>query len=473
MKILRRLGLVVVLSLGTFVTAESQDSSNSLTLTHVNVVDVRAGKIVRDQTVQISNGLIRSVAHGSKASASGRIVDGQGRFLIPGLWDMHVHSALTPIWDEKAIYALYIANGVTGIRDMGGDVDLLIQRRSRIERGEILGPHMVMAGPFLAGGKASNDTIPVKNAEDARQAVDTLVKRGVDFIKILTNLSRESYFAVAEESAQQKITFVGHVPTAVSVAEASNAGQRSIEHLTGVSLACSSQEEEIRQQMLEASAKRDYSASVTLGERVLHTYDAGKAQRLFAELRKNNTWQVPTLVWTKADSSPDDPQILHDDRLKYVPAKVKAGWDPKETLQQTSAELLQLGKEQMQRNVELVRSMHAAGVPFLAGSDGPDPFVYPGFSLHDELEWLVKAGFSPAEALQAATLRPAEFLGKVDRYGTIEPGRAADLVLLDGDPLADIRNTRKISHVIVGGTVYSRAELDRILGQVEELVRNQ
>ena len=190
-----------------------------------------------------------------------------------------------------------------------------------------------MAGPFLAGGKSTSETIAVNTPEEARQAVDALKQRGVDFVKILTNLSRDSYFAVAEESAKQNMYFVGHVPTAVSVAEASTAGQHSIEHLTGVSLACSSKEETIRQQMLEARAKRDYAAFVPLGQQVLDTYDPDKAQRLFALLKKNATWQVPTLVWTQANSAVDDPdKLLADWRLKYVPAKVKAGWDPKKTL---------------------------------------------------------------------------------------------------------------------------------------------
>ncbi len=179
--------------------------------------------------------------------------------MIPGLWDMHVHSAfVSPAWDEKVIYPLYIANGVTGVRDMGGDPDVLERRRSRIESGELLGPHLIFAGPFLAGGKSDQQTIAVNTPEEARRAVDTVKKQGLDFVKILSNVPRDSYFAIADESAKQKIPFVGHVPYSVSVREASAAGQKSIEHLTGILLACSSREDELRAQGLTALANRDY-----------------------------------------------------------------------------------------------------------------------------------------------------------------------------------------------------------------------
>ena len=277
-----------------------------LIILHANVVDTRRGILVRNQTVVVQDGVIQRVA-ADRVSNQGTVIDATGKYLILGLWDMHVHSALTPVWDERSIYPLYIANGITGIRDMGGDPDLLEQRRNRIARGELLGPRMIMAGPFLAAGKSNSETIAVNDAADARQAVDTLAKRGVDFIKILS-VPRDAYFAVAEESARQHMYFVGHVPIAVSVWEASAAGQHSIEHLTGLPLACSSKEDSLRQQMLDARTKKDYAALVPLGQQVLDTYDADKAARLFALLKKNATWQVPTLVWTQANTSVDDPE---------------------------------------------------------------------------------------------------------------------------------------------------------------------
>jgi len=246
--------------------------------------------------------------------------------MVSGLWDMHVHSAfLSPAWDEKVIYPLYIANGVTGVRDMGGDPNVLESRRDRIESGALLGPRLVLAGPFLAGAKADKQTISVNTAEEARQAVDMVKKRGLDFVKILS-VPRESYFAIADESKKEKIPFVGHVPYSVSVREASAGGQKSIEHLSGILLACSSREDEIRSQGLAALAKHDYATYQNLGGQVMTTYDQTKAAGLFLQLAQNNTWQVPTLVWTEANSRIDDPQLQSDPNLKYVPASIRSQW---------------------------------------------------------------------------------------------------------------------------------------------------
>jgi imidazolonepropionase-like amidohydrolase len=469
--------LAVFLFLSTFLAGEQKPAPvPELVFTNVSVVDTRTGQVAHNLTVVVKNGRIASLA---KLALIGRVhdvhvVNASGKYLIPGLWDMHVHSAGGSVapWDEKIVYPLQIANGVTGIRDMGGDPALLEQRRSRIEKGELLGPHIIMAGPFLTSGKSDAQTIGVNTPAEGRQAVDTLKKRGVDFIKILS-VSHESYTAIADEAAKQHIPFVGHVPEAVSVAEASVAGQRSIEHLGGFLLACSSNEKELRQQRLDAIARRDGKSYHAAEMQALATYSADKAQGLFIQLRDNGTWQVPTLVWTQADASIDDPKITDDARLKYVPASTRREWDPADVLKQIAPERLAERKKVFARYVQLAGAMRKEDVPFLAGSDGPDPYVYPGFSLHDEMELLVKAGFSPAQALQAATLNPALFLGKLDEYGVVEKGRVADLVLLDGDPIEDIRNTRKIDSVVLRGKLYSREDLDKILAQVEELAAKE
>jgi len=468
--------LITILCLSTVVLGQSQPAASSqpLIIFDVNLVDTRQGQIVTHATVVVQDGRIQTIARfvPMRTRRPGLII-ASGKYLIPGLWDMHVHSAFSsPTWDEKVIYPLYIANGITGIRDMGGDPDLLEQRRNRIERGELLGPHMIMAGPFLAGGKSDAQTIATNTPAEAKQAVETLKKRNVDFIKIL-DVPRDSFFAIAEAAKQQHVTFVGHVPRSVSALEASAAGQKSIEHLSGILLACSSKEQELRRRQLDALSARDYAGFAALGKEVIATYDGAKAKDLFRHLSKNGTWQVPTLVWTQTNASLDDPALAGDPRLKYVPASIRKEWDPAKLLKGTSTEILQLQKVEAARDVELVRAMHDAGLQFLAGSDGPDPYVFPGFSLHDELEWLVKSGLTPAEALQTATLKPAEFMGKADRYGAIEAGRVADLVLLDGNPLEDIRNTRKIAGVVLSGTYYSGADVDKILAQVGELASSR
>jgi hypothetical protein len=473
-----RASLIACLCLTILVAAETKPKTafETLILTNINVVNTRTGEISQNVTVVIKKGRIAGIAKVGFVGEgpSIQIINANGKYLIPGLWDMHVHSAfVSPAWDERVIYPLYIANGVTGVRDMGGDPDVLEHRRSRIDSGELLGPHLVLAGPFLAGGKSDQQTIAVNTPEEARRAVDTVKNRGVDFVKILSNIPRDSYFAIADESIKQKISFVGHVPYSVSAREAAPAGQRSIEHLSGILLACSSREEDLRAQGLTALASHDYAAFGKLGAQVMATYDPAKAHTLFLQIAQRNTWQVPTLVWTQTGSRIDAPDLEADRRLKYVPASVSGQWNPKKILEKTSPEELAGLKAEAARDVDLVNAMHGAGVQFMAGTDGPDPFVFPGFSLHDELEWLVKGGFTSLQALQTATYNPALFLNTLDRYGAAEPGRVADLVLLDANPLQDIRNTHKIFAVVVGGMYYSREALDKMLQQVEMLAGKQ
>jgi hypothetical protein len=470
--------LTVWACLTTFLWAgpKPKTSTEILIFTNVNIVSVRDGTISREMTVVIKKGEISAVAKvGLVQQGRGiQIINANGKYMVPGLWDMHVHSAfVSPAWDEKVIYPLYIANGITGVRDMGGDPEVLENRRKRIESGELLGPRMILGGPFLASGKSDRQTIAVNTPEDARRAVDTVKKQGLDFVKILSNVPRDSYFAIADESSKQHIPFVGHVPYAVSVREASTAGQKSIEHLTGMLLACSSREDELRAQGLAALAKRDFAAYEKLGPQIISTYDQAKADGLFLQLGKSNTWQVPTLVWTQTNSRIDDPDLESDPRLKYVPASVRAQWNPDNLRQNTSPEELALLKTEAARDMELVKAMHDAQVPFMAGSDGPDPYVFPGFSLHDELEWLVKSGFTPLQALQSATVKPALFLGRLDTNGLVEPKHGADLVLMDANPLEDIRNTRKIFGVVANGKYYSRKDLDTMLEQVEKLAAQE
>lgn len=463
MNILRLLPIFLLLHLSS-----AQNHPEVLVITNVNVVDTRQGLTSPNLTVVIKKNRIDSIAkHGIiSPSMKTQVVNGTGKYLIPGLWDMHAHSAGGPSapWDTKVILPLYIANGVTGIRDMGGNLQILQRRKQSIDRGELLGPHMYISGPFLNGGKPYEYSITTNSPDEARRAVDKLASEHVDFIKILSEVPRETYFAIAEESKKQKLTFAGHVPDSISAAEASAAGQRSIEHLSGLTLACSREESELRNRRADAIQKGDNNAFHAAGMRTLDTYDPDKARALFAEFKKNETWQVPTLSWWRVQSQTDSVSAS-DPLLKYVPASARSNqeWNLDQIRQSTSPELLADLKRAMSRYIELARSLHEAGVPIMTGTDSPDPWVFPGFSLHDELELLVESGFTAGQALRAATYNPAEFIGKLSDYGMAEKGLVADLVLLDANPLIDIHNTRKISAVIVGGKLFLRKDLDKML----------
>jgi imidazolonepropionase-like amidohydrolase len=450
--------------------------SNALVLTHVSVVDTRHGLTLPDMTVVIKDGTIQAVAKFGLIDSGHitRVVNGTGKYVIPGLWDMHVHSAggPAPAWDENVLFPLYLANGITGIRDMGGDPTVAEERRKQVESGAVFGPHMVIAGPFLNRGKSDAQTIGVNSPEEARRAVDSLKLRGMDFIKVL-DMDPGPYWALLDEAKAQHLRVVGHVPNAVSAAEAAQVGQSSIEHLSGVLLASSDKEVELRQELLDAITKKDGAAYSRVVGESLNTYNASKAWQLFGIFVESCTWQVPTLTWNVTESSIDNPRIVEDPRTKYVPASVLKTWEPSKLLQTSGTEQLNLDKKIAAQHMKLVDLMRRAGVLIMAGTDSPDPYVVPGFSLHDELELLVKAGLSTTQALQAATLYPAIFLTKLNRYGVVEEGHAADLVILDDDPLKDISNARKISAVVVGGKYFGRDDLDKMLQRAAEIARSE
>jgi imidazolonepropionase-like amidohydrolase len=446
-----------------------------LVLANANVVDVRAGTVLPHMTVVIHNGRIEGVGKVGMIDTGHNVnvVNASGKYVIPGLWDMHVHTAGGPDapWDEKVIYPLLVANGITGIRDMGGDPNLLEERRKKIDSGDLTGPTIFYGGPFLRHGKSDNQTVGVNTSDEARRAVDDLKKRGMDFIKILSDLPRDEYFAVAEQCSKRKIPLVGHVPDAVSAVEAAHVDQKSIEHLSGVLLMCSAQEDELRPRILEAIAKQDQKAYSAAQTALLDTYDAGKAKQLFAVFAREDTWQVPTLTWWQAQIADDD--LADENWLRYVPGWARKDWNP-EALRKAIGPATQVRmKFTVRRYFEIVREMKAAGVHLLAGTDSPDPLVFPGFGLHHELQLLVASGLTPAEALRTATLSPGVFLGRSADFGAVEKGKVADVVLLKENPLADIRNTQKIEAVVLRGKYFSRKDLDKMLAEVEAAAKAQ
>ena len=398
------------------------------------------------------------------------MVDATGKFLIPGLWDMHVHM------DAEESLPLYIANGVTGVRVMFGAARHH-QWRKAIEEGTLLGPRMVIASPIVDGPRPFwSGSISVANEAQARQAVTTAKQGGADFIKVYSYLPRDLYFDIADESKKQGIPFEGHVPNSVSAEEASRAGQKTFEHLYSILPACSTHSEELlRAQQADladiiASTRPNFFAMThvrPLRQMILDSYSPEKATALFALLKNNGTWQCPTLTVLHALAYGDDPVLINDPRLKYEGQGVQLGW--RVLLGMWPPKARAYLKQEFQKDLEIVGAMRRSGVPILAGTDESNPYCLPGFGLHDELGFLVQAGLSPLEALQAATLNPARLLGKEKDFGTVETGKVGDLILLDANPLDDIGNANRISAVIYGGRLYSRSALDEMLTNAEKL----
>jgi imidazolonepropionase-like amidohydrolase len=320
---------------------------------------------------------------------------------------------------------------------------------------------MYIAGPMLDGPVPRfPSSAPVADAGSARRVVDDLKARGVDFIKIQSLIPRDGYFAAAEEAGKVGLTFVGHVPDAVRASEASDAGQKSIEHFTGIFEGCSTIEDQ-----LISGHRRGPGPNVD-------TYDAARARALIALMAKNRTWQVPTLVWERGQWLVDDIDKTHDPLTKYAPVAWKDRTWPMfvhDIMETMDTDPLPVRKRFFQMELEMTLAMFRAGVPFMAGTDtAAGVHVFPGFSLHEELALFVQAGLTPMQALQTATRNPAEFMGRLADLGTVAQGKLADLVLLDANPLDDIGNTRRIRAVVLAGRYFDRASLDRMLKDVEK-----
>jgi len=345
---------------------------------------------------------------------------------------------------------------VTGVRQMFGG-SLHHEWKRKMKAGKLLGPRHVVASRIVDGPQPVwPGSIAVEDVQAGRQAVKTAISEEADFVKVYSLLPRDAYFAIVDEANKRGIPFAGHVPGSVSAAEASDAGQRSIEHLTGVLTACSTEEQAIREATVAAGGWLRQT------ERLLQTYDDEKATALFARFAENGTWHCPTLTVLRNIAFMPDPTIVEDPNLKYMPPSVRGMWDPDRVARWTN-------REAFAKYSEIVGQMHEAGVGVLAGTDVLNPYCFPGFSLHGELELLVDAGLTPLAALQAATLNPAEYLGLRERFGTVEEGRVADLVLLEANPLEKIGNTRLIAAVVLGGRLYRKADLQKMLTDVEKL----
>lgn len=423
--------------------AKPAGDGRTLAIVHVNVVSVAGSSSEADQTVLVVGDRITRVAPAAEVEvpAGARVLDGKGRWLIPGLWDMHAHTSRP----ERDL-PLYLANGITGIRDMGGEAagnpartpgtfsvgwETLRPIRDGIRAGRTRGPHIVAAGVMLDAPKPWPGTQGVADADDARRTVRRLHEEQVDFIKIGSGVTPEAFAAIADEARRTGLPFAGHAPRGMTALAAADAGQVSVEHLTGLPGEC------------QAAAGPDSTCTSVL-----------------RGLAATGVSSVPTLVaWRGRLLAADVAEGMRP-QLRYVPT-LAARWVADAPA--LDGEALDGNRRAFAKFLATVRAQRAAGVGILAGTDCANAYVVPGYALHDELRLLVEAGLTNAEALVSATASPARVLGLKDEAGTIAPGKRADLVVLDGDPLKDIGNTSRISAVVLGGELMDRVALDRLL----------
>jgi imidazolonepropionase-like amidohydrolase len=470
-------------------------------ITHVTVIDMSGAPPKPGMTVVTSGDRIMAIGPTDRQSLpqNAVVVDGSGKYVIPGLWDMHVHSTFDR-YERTVVLPLYIANGVTGVRDMAADcftacadqdtsydprhgptAELVRRWKQDIGAGTLLGPRMVVASAMLDGphplwpnGLAIHDTA------EARSAVRQAQSRGADFIKVYSGLSRANYMAIADEAKRRGIPFAGHVPDAVSLEDAADAGQVSMEHLLKMSEACSSRRAEADERIRRIAAQPAHSPAAMraqilgMAQLLNGSFSLEACAPLLQRFVRDHTWHVPTLTANRGIYFVFDSAFTHDPRRQYMASEDTAWWQARaryatamfKATDWPSATLV------FQHSVQIVGAMHRAGVGLLAGTDVSNPWVYWGSSLHDELALFVDAGLTPFEALQTATIEPARFLHATDTLGTVEPGKVADLVLLDADPLADIHNTQRIHAIVVRGKLIDSAGRERLLLDARQAARS-
>ena len=464
---LARFGAFSVLLTSTALAQRGPSPSPPIVLRGVTIVDVEARHpdqaLKKDQTVLITGTRITAVGPRIRIPPGATILDAKGKFAIPGLWDMHVHIA------DPSYFAMFIANGVTGVRDMGGAAahandgcesivaDSLFAWRTRIQSGRMIGPRVLISGPAVSG-TGGTTSLPVRTRDEARRAVDSLRSLRVDFVKVYEKIPLDAYRALLEEAAKAHLPVAGHVPVeTITLAQAAKAGQRSIEHVRDHLLTCFTRD---RNELMRFFQADQWSASDIEWGLARH----GECGAATAEFRKRSTWLVPTLSVERAKVAVEETRFFGDPARALLPRSVQDGF-----AKYRSAKLAQPSSERASEHLwwktqeRLVADMNHRGVGMLAGTDAACQGGIPGVSLHEELRLMVESGLTPFEALKTATINPAKYQGATDKLGAIRSGYSADLVILDRNPLDDISNTKTIHSVVAGGRLLRRSELDTLL----------
>lgn len=420
-------------------------------ITNATVIDPSTGVARADRTIIVQGTRIATVGAAAQTvlPPGATIVDGRGKYVIPGLWDMHVHDDMP---GGEHFLPLYVAHGVTGVRDMNGRLDVLRAWQRDIARGVRVGPRQVISGPYLNGGPVPIPSISVRTPEQGIAGVDSLRTLGVDFLKVHNGIPAATYFAIARRARERGIVFAGHVFGDVTPVEASDSGQRSLEHLSGFPNQCS------------AADSARVAALPPVLPLLLGTCTSAPQAPGYARLARNGTWVDPTLV-VLAPIAEFRPSAVAGDRLSRFFTDSMMAFLPELTPPPTTPtpEERALASSLFARRVAMVGALSRAGVPLLTGSDVPAAPALPGEGVHDELSLFVRAGLSPLAALRAATWEPARYLAATDSLGTVAPGKVADLVILDANPLAAIENVRRIHAVVANGRFFDTRALAALI----------
>lgn len=443
---------------------------------NVAVLEVASGRLLTNQHVLVRDGTVRYVGATEPAppNRSTVIVEGAGRYLMPALWDMHTHSYKT---SPQFSHPLFIANGVTGVRDMSGCMSepdgflACIEDRERWNRALLdhsgLSPRYVLQSSFQINGgnevpQGFPDYFRVRTADDAHRLAVFYERAGADFLKVYSELSPAAYQALATEARGQGLGLAGHRPLRVALEEALAAGQRSVEHPRLFLLECHRGAAAFR-----ALPNPLASYDGELRRRLVDEHEGDRCSELMRAMAASGTWWTPTLQVLRLGAFAGNADFRDDPRLAYVPYLIRRFmWAPdadRAAARARDGSDRNVAAEMYQMALDHLAQAHRAGVKILAGTDAGDTYVFPGFSMHDELREMVEAGLTPAQAVKSATLDAARFSGLEARYGSIETGKAADMLLLGANPLDNVNHTARIEGLFFNGQFFDRVALDRLL----------
>jgi imidazolonepropionase-like amidohydrolase len=425
--------------------------------THINIIDVETGKVMKDQTVCIDVNRIKSISSHPVTGAANTVYDCTGKYLIPGLWDMHMHDA-DDSFTRFEYVPLFLANGVTGVRDMWGS-DAMLKLKADIDAGKFSGPRMVVGSPIIEGALSFfPTTLKAITETQGRHLVDSLADAGYDFIKVYSTVREPVYLAIADECKKKNIPLEGHLPIEVGLEEAIDAGQRSFEHNFSINRFLTGQEAE---NLKWSHHYLDTARSARDGQFMVRTEPLGISEKDFhlpeAVLNKmirNRVAVVPTLTLARGRSISADSMAVQTKGLEYISAGFVHYWMSQPPV---------FPEEFIKTFGAAAKFLINKGVLILAGTDVNNPFCVPGFGLQQELINLHNAGLTNLQVLQTATINPAKFLYREKESGTVTEGKLADLLILEENPLTDISNTQKINAVIVNGKYLSKTDIAAML----------
>jgi hypothetical protein len=437
---------------------------------NVSIVDVVTGEVAANQFVLIEQSRIIKIDTAQiTASEDALIIDGTGNYLIPGLWDMHTHSNQNSEWLH---HPLYIANGITGIRDMSGQLNEKdsywvgskerLQWNKDLENNTRVTPRYVLQSSYqMDGEKAIPEDAPnffkLQNPSQVDSLLQFYKNEKVDFIKVYQQLPKDTYKTLALKAPEYGLHLAGHKPMFLSLEDAVNLGQRSFEHGRIFIYECFPETDSLKH---PTNWKAYFSKSKA---KIIQQFDSVQAKALMRLMQEKNAYWTPTLQTLKFEANAHKIEFTDNENLQYVTKVRKRLWWKYDTDHNKEKNLerkgISVSEQFFEASKKQVAMAHSMGVPIMAGTDVTDSYVFAGFSLHDELYELTSAGLTSLEALQSATVVPATYSNAIEDYGTIEIGKKADLVLLDKNPLLDIKNTKSINGVLLNGVFYNREKL--------------